>query len=180
MPRLFVALALPEAVRERLVALQPSVSMRGARWVPPAHLHLTLRFLGETPDVQVPPLLARLGRVVASPFALDLKGVGVFPHPARPQVLWAGLLPSEPLAALAMQVEAAVEAAGYAPERKPFHPHITLARLNHPERARVVAFLAQHQDFEAGPFTVSDFRLYASTLHPTGAVYAPLATFPLA
>lgn len=177
MPRLFIALALPAAVRESLAAVaRASPSAPGVKWVRPAHL--TLRFLGETAADRLPQVQAVLGRVQASSFPLHLRGVGVFPHPARPQVLWAGVVPHAPLLALAAQVEAAVQAAEYGPERKPFHPHITLARLNRPHRAWVQTFLAQYRDFEAVPFVVPDFRLYTSLLHPAGAVHTEVATFP--
>jgi 2'-5' RNA ligase len=180
MSRLFIALALPAAVRAPLAALaRASSAVPGVRWGQPAQVHLTLRFLGETPEDHLPRVQEALGRVQAPSFRLHQHGMGVFPGPARPQVLWAGVVPHAPLLALAAQVEAAVCAAGCLPERRPFHPHITLARLHRPDRAWVQTFLARHRDFEAGPFVVSDFRLYTSLLRPAGAVHTAVAVFPL-
>lgn len=177
--RLFIAIDLPDPIKARLSALQTSIPT--ARWVKPAHMHLTVRFLGDTERGEI----ARdaLATVRAAPFTLQVAGVGQFPpgerKPAR--VLWAGVAPDAGLTALHRAVEWALVEAGFAPELRPFSPHLTLARLklDRPHPA-VAAFLTRHRGFEAEPFEVTQFTLYASDLRPGGPQYTAQGTYPLA
>ncbi|GIV58939.1 MAG: RNA 2',3'-cyclic phosphodiesterase [Rhodothermaceae bacterium] len=177
MARLFVALDVPRPVRRKLLGLMRP--RPGVRWVREEQLHLTLRFLGHVEEAMERAVRERLDAVQAAPFSLRLGGTGVFPGPARPRVLWVGAHAEAGLLSLQQAVEAAVVDAGLPPENRPFHPHVTLARLQRPDTAWIRAFLRDHVDFEAGSFTVGHFALYASTLRPAGAVYERLADFPL-
>ena len=175
MRRLFIALGLPNAVRDALTALREDLD--GARWTPPDHLHCTLRFLGDTPEERIPYLEAALGGIAAPPLALRLDGLTAFPSPRAPRVLVARLAPDDALADLQRRIEAAVRDLGFAPEDRPFRPHVTLARLKRPGTRAVPAYLRSH---DAGaPFAADAFHLYASTLTPAGAVHERLASFSL-
>lgn len=178
--RLFVAVALPATIRAALVPL--TEELRGARWIPADQRHLTLRFLGDTPEGHLDDLRARLAGVSAPPFSVAVTGTGVFPpRPSRrspARVLWAGLSPAAPVIALKTALDAALDAD---PEERgrPFSPHVTLARFKAVPGPALDDYLARHRGFCTPPFEVDAFHLYASTLGPSGARHDLMARFPL-
>lgn len=145
-------------------------------------LHLTLKFLGETR----PADLAAIGRILAEVTSrhavheVDLTGVGAFPRPERPSVIWAGIAPQDPVRALAAELAAELEPLGFPPERRAFHPHITLARV----KGRPPAGLADLFDLYGGEVfgksLVREALHYQSELTPGGSQYSVLARAPLA
>jgi 2'-5' RNA ligase len=176
--RLFVAIALPEDLRARLSELQQGVP--AARWVDPDNLHLTLRFIGEADGVQAQDLDAALTQVRAERFEVTLTGVDCFGQGRKSRALWAGIAPCPELDRLRRKVEQAARAAGFAPERRKFKPHVTLARFKGDPGYRLHDFLACHAAFCATPFTAQEFVLFSSLLAQTGAIYTPEASYPLA
>lgn len=177
MPRLFIAIDLPVAVKQSLGGL--CTELPGARWVPDDQLHLTLRFLGETDEARTAALACGLAALRPHPFPLHLKGLGFFPATGPPRILWVGLKKSAALLELHRQVEGVVRHLDLPEDRKKFSPHITLARLDPRAAPHLAAYLAAHPRFRQPPFRVTAFRLYASVLHPHGAVHTCLAEFPL-
>ena len=169
MPRLFVAIELPETVRDLLEPL--ALGLPGGRAVPREQLHLTLRFIGELEGKALRDVRGVLGEVRARPFSLTACGVGCFPRRRDPRVAWAGFRHGPELAALHRGVEAALERVGIPPEGRKLHPHVTLVRLGAPRPARVAAWLREHAMLESPPFPVTAFRLYSSLLRPSGAVH---------
>jgi RNA 2',3'-cyclic 3'-phosphodiesterase len=173
MPRLFVAVDLPETHKRRLSGLQTDIP--SARWSRPQQMHLTLRFIGaDVPAEQVEPIKTALRSIHAGGFDLELRGVGRFPLGSRkaPRGLWVGIQPQPALNDLHHQVESALAGIGIAPDDRPFSPHITLARLKaHKLSPQAEAFLAAQADFRAEPFTVTEFLLISSTLTPGGSKY---------
>ncbi len=176
--RLFIAIALPEDLRARLSELQQG--MPAARWVDPDNLHLTLRFIGEADDVQAQDLDAALNQVRAERFDVTLTGVDCFGRGRKSRALWAGIAPCPELDRLRRKVEQAARAAGFAPERRKFKPHVTLARFKGDPGYRLHDFLACHTAFRATPFTAQEFVLFSSVLAQTGAIYTPEAAYRLA
>ncbi len=176
--RLFVAIALPEDLRARLSELQQGVP--AARWVDPDNLHLTLRFIGEADGVQAQDLDAALTQVRAERFDVTLTGVDCFGRGRKSRALWAGIAPCPELDRLRRKVQQAARAAGFAPERRKFKPHVTLARFKGDPGYRLHDFLACHTAFRATPFTAQEFVLFSSVLAQTGAIYTPEAAYPLA
>jgi 2'-5' RNA ligase len=178
MPRLFVAIDLPDAIKQQLLDLQTHIPT--ARWTKLEQMHLTLRFIGEVPDEEVEPIKSALAIVTASPFELTLRNVGHFPSGKRtlPRVLWVGIDKQPALNDLHQQIESALSQLGFKPDNKSFSPHITLARLklNRPAR-QVDHFLSKHERIHAGTFTATEFRLYSSLLMPHGAVYTVERSF---
>lgn len=179
--RLFVALALPEAVRQELAAVRAPLA--GVRWTPPENLHLTLRFIGDCDEARRDAMLAALDRVRVEPFILPVAGLGVFPSRGRAKVVWAGLGNAHTrLFQLRKQVDEALLSVDLTLDVHNFQPHITLGRLTETcEAKELTKFLARHARFEAPPFRVGEFHLMASTLR-TGAAprYESLRTFALA
>ena len=174
--RLFAAIRPPAPVVSTLLALQGGVA--GARWQDADQLHLTLRFFGEVSATQAEDIVVALERVRAAPFALALRGVSHFEKRGRPHTLWAGLAPSDPLAALQRKVEAAARQAGLMPEPRGFTPHITLARLGS-AAGPAIPFLARHAMLSQEPWPVAAFDLVESTLDPAGARYATVRRYRL-
>ena len=156
--RLFIAVPVADDVRLALGELMEKVA--GApiderafgqpRWVRVDGLHLTLRFLGATPDPRQQELAAALDASASGvrPFEISLAGGGAFPNPSRPRVLWIGIAEgSAQLSALAGRVSAELQRLGWPPEDRPFAPHLTLARTDGvpgaEDRARRLMELAQ-------------------------------------
>lgn len=160
--RLFVALALPEAIRAACERLQQGVP--GARWIPGENMHLTLRFLGEVSNADFDDVMHALADVVVAPFEIEVSGVGHFETRQVPTALWAGIRPSPALKHLQAKVERAVRAAGLPPETRKFAPHITLARLGESDPLRIRNFLQRNALFQPGTIPVDGFTLYSSHL----------------
>jgi RNA 2',3'-cyclic 3'-phosphodiesterase len=168
MPRVFVAIEIPEAVKRDLARYVPEV--RVARWVPPEQNHLTLRFIGEVSPDQLAAIKGALSGISFASFPLTLQGVGHFPPGRRlPRVLWVGIRPSGALLELQQRVEQALTALGIPPEERPFSPHLTLARLKEGAAPAAAAFEARHRELAYPPFEVTQLLLFSSVLTPQGA-----------
>jgi len=139
--RLFVAVPLADDVRRAVGQLMEDVAgapieeraVGQPRWVRVDGLHLTLRFLGATPDVRQQELAAAIRAAAegVAAFQVTLRGGGAFPNPARPRVLWVGIAEgAAELASLADRVNAEVNRLGWTPDDRPFAPHLTLARTD--------------------------------------------------
>jgi 2'-5' RNA ligase len=176
-PRLFIALALPEEVRERLSEI--SGGLPGADWVEPRQYHLTLRFLGEVGAPDFRDLREGLTGLSARSFHLNLRGLGVFPLRGSPETLWVGAERSEALKSLRNKVESLVVRRGQAPESRKFHPHVTLARVKGSRPEWVGAYVAGHSLFSATDIPVQSFALFSSKLTPDGAVHTLEKEYPL-
>lgn len=176
MHRLFVAIRPPEAIRDLLIDAMDDSPELG--WVKDDNLHLTLRFIGAVERPLADDLAAALGRIRSAPFALSLDGVGRFDR-RNGGALWAGVAPKAPVAALAAKIERACVIAGLPPERRAFHPHITLARFNRRSAAFADALAARNRALASPPFAVTEFILYQSHLSRHGAHYEAVASYAL-
>lgn len=177
MIRLFVAIGLPEGVRDRLDAL--CAGLPGARWVEPRNRHLTVRFIGEVEEPRFPEIDSALSAIRSPAFSLAMNGVDCFGDRRRARVLWAGVRPCERLSALRSKTEAALARAGLEPETRKFHPHVTLARLDGAKTGRLAAYLETHGSFLTEEFPVGEFALYSSHLGRNGASHVREAAYPL-
>lgn len=183
--RSFIAVPVDEAIIAQLASLQQEFRRAEAPvgWVRPEGMHLTLKFLGNMPEAQAPALEAALRRAAApfAPFPVRVESIGGFPNPRRPKVVRAGMREdTDTLAALAAAVDAATAALGFAPEERPFRPHLTLGRVKAPERLdRLSALLQAHADDRFGEMTVREVLLFRSDLSPRGARYTPLRRIAL-
>ncbi len=114
-------------------------------------------------------------------FELKCRGVGAFPNPVSPRVVWAGIETVPGLFALQRGVDEELKTLGFLPEDRPFSPHLTLARLKGRAKLRLLQEYLKDQGFreEAGSFTASEVHLFRSELRPDGARYTKLCTVAL-
>jgi len=193
--RIFVALEIPDAVRERIARFIEDVRelAPNARWVRPESLHVTLKFIGEkTPDA-VEKIKETLVRVSGqASFELAFRGCGFFPSATSARVFWVGIEENARLKDLANAVDDTISKAGVSREEREFNPHLTLARAGSgaPHRLRrdrgnrvfekLGERIATLKDLEFGTMTASEFILFQSKLSPSGAHYTAIARFTLA
>ncbi len=183
--RLFVALELPTDVRQELDqrTRRARSGLPRARWLGPEAMHLTLVFLGETAEDQLPALHRELRSAFARSQPMDLQVVelGAFPPRGRRRIVWAGVEATGDLGGLQGNVAEAVERTlRIEPERRPYHPHVTLARCKPPWPPSAVDSLTMAY----GPEPVEAFRvdhgsLVVSHLHRSGARYKTVETYAL-
>jgi RNA 2',3'-cyclic 3'-phosphodiesterase len=175
--RLFVALALPDGVVARINLMCSGIP--GARWVEPANMHITLRFIGEVDEPAAEEINYHLSRIDMPAFGLELKGLGTFGQGHKARALWVGVSPTPALLHLQGKVESAIVRAGQPPEGRKFTPHISLARFNRADPNRLQSFIEGNSLFRAGPWTVDRFTLFESKMGKGGSVYTPLADYDL-
>jgi len=191
--RTFVAIDIPEEIRQKLARFVEGV--RGfapeARWVNPASLHVTLKFLGEINEGKVAEVKRALAGVAGEVSQIGFRGTGFFPTVKAARVFWVGVEADEKLAALAKVVDAALAPLGIAREERAFTPHLTLARTGsgRPQRTRGDRENASFQKLQEklgqmpapdfGTMTAREFALYESKLAAGGAVYSKLQRFAL-
>ena len=183
--RAFVALRMNAEVESAISQLvDPLRELRsGVRWVRPANLHLTLRFLGDAVERNLLlPLDEALRDITGqtAPFILHARGTGAFPNLDRPRTVWIGLV-SEQLIQLARQVESAAVQAGFVPEGRPYTPHLTIGRvrdLHGWQQVRQALRESPNQDF--GSALISEMILYRSILGGEASQYQALARYQLA
>jgi 2'-5' RNA ligase len=180
--RTFIAVDTGKAIRDRCVALQETLARAGAdvKWVEAENLHVTLLFLGEVEDRDVPALCRAVAEVCAAQaaFRLSVEGVGCFPNPRRPRVVWVGAgAGGADLIALHDALEPPLLALGcYRREERQYTPHITLGRVRGDRSTGELAnALARKTDWQAGVTLVREVRVLSSELTPKGPVYATLS-----
>ena len=175
MHRLFVAIRPPEQVRDLLIDAMDEGP--GLRWVGDEQLHLTLRFIGEVERPLASDIAAALAKLRFPPFELRVRGIGRFDRRSG-GALWAGVGPRKPVAELAAKVDRACVEAGIEPERRAFHPHVTLARWNRSNAEAARDFERRHSDLSSPPFAVDAFILFESHLSRHGPHYEEVASYP--
>ena len=183
--RLFVALEIPASTRTALGELEARLrNTAGAnvRWVDPKGMHLTLKFIGEVPAMQLGAIRTALSSVhTANSIETAFRGVGWFPNARRPRVLWAGLEAGLELAALAGAIERALEPVGIARETREFQPHLTLARIKSDGGLDALRREVERLGTpELGRASYAEFDLMQSTLDPKGAIYTRIERFAFA
>ena len=181
--RAFVAVFPPLEVREALAGAARELRVAGeVRWIRPDNLHLTLKFLGDVAEDDLPRIAGVLDplRLRHEPFEARLSGFGGFPSARRARIVWAGIgAGTEPLRALALDVETFLEPLGFEREDRAYVPHLTLGRA----RGRPVTLGDVETNVEIpsgiGGFRVRNVELVESVLGGGGAAYTTLATYPL-
>lgn len=174
--RLFVALSIPDGVARSLMLLQGGVP--GARWQAREQLHLTLRFVGEVDGGDARALDDALAGIDAPAFEMQLHSVGQFGN-KQPHSLWAAARQNDLLEHLARKVDTAIRRVGQPQDAHKFTPHVTLARLRHPELDKVREWLTDNALYTSDPFMVGAFCLYSSKLTSDGSIYRVEQEYPL-
>ena len=189
--RLFIALDIDEEIRRRIERFVDGV--RGfapdVRFVGPQSFHVTLKFLGESDQVE--QIKSALREVNVSQIEVAFRGYGFFPGAKNARVFWAGIEAGPELPELASAVDTVMAPFGFEREKGPYRPHLTLARSGsgRPKRMRgdrsnatfagLDYKLSQLPKPEFGTMTAREFYLYESKLSPRGALYTKIESFPL-
>ena len=180
--RVFCAIELPAEVRAlaagHITLLREAVPEVRAGWERTEKLHITLKFLGEIATERVEALTAAAARVTRNlrPFSLSLAGAGAFPPRGNPRILWLGINDSSgALVGLQSRLEEECAGAGFSREERPFHPHLTIARVRSPQGARRLASVHREAGFQAVEFAVSDLVIMRSELGAGGSRYAEIS-----
>ena len=186
--RAFIAIELPDEIRQRLGQLETQLKTGGqqqVRWVNPESIHLTLKFLGNISSGRVDEITGAMEAAAReiTPFTIDVQGTGVFPNIRRARVAWVGLGgDTDRLLQLQKNIEASLGPLGFTPEGRDFTPHLTLARINEqasPEERQEFGELVTSTRFEGGSIKAEAIRLIRSQLSRAGAVYSRLAEVKL-
>jgi 2'-5' RNA ligase len=188
--RSFVAIELGDDLKKGLTETQELLKGRGiadlVRWVKPGGIHLTLKFLGNVPADRINEIVVAIsqGSHGIRPFALSFGGLGCFPSPSRPNVIWIGVDgDTETLTRLQGSIEDLLSVLGYPPEKRKYTPHLTLGRVaRHVDTGerRQLGRLIEKQSIDLlGEMTVLEVSLMKSELSPAGAKYTRLAAIDL-
>ena len=187
--RAFIAIELSPEIRlqlGQLIQKFKSLRIQAVRWVAVENIHLTLKFLGDTNRSE----LDKLSKILLSrsaefsPISFQVSGMGAFPNNRKPGVVWVGLQTSSALQELQGAIEGAASQIGTPTEERGFSPHLTLGRVRNDaspaDLQTLGSALTSMQASDFGFMTAVSFTLFRSDLRPQGALYTPLAHFPLA
>lgn len=174
--RLFIALDLPDAVRETLATWRAEVP--GVRWTPPERMHLTLRFLGETSADAMLAITGQIAMVQSPPVPIHTADLIRLPSARRPRVLAVRVAETPELADLHARLEAALAEVGVPPEDRPLLPHVTLVRFRHPDAATLRRVLRSAEPPRAEGVADS-FSLVRSQQGDGGPTYTTRLRVPL-
>jgi len=187
--RCFIAIGLPDEIKDGLSNLQAQLKtgdQPGVKWVDPYGIHLTLKFLGNVAVDRIEPITGAMEEAArgVSPFHLEVKGLGVFPSLSRVQVVWVGVSGEvDKLAQFQQRLESNLAGLGFAPEKRRFTPHLTLARLRDRaslyERQRFGQLIAGTKFELAYSFQVEAISLMRSQLTREGAIYSRISAVEL-
>ena len=183
--RVFAALELPPDLCQTLTGVmagfRASLPQGCVRWVRVEGIHLTLKFYGEVKPDRLPDIQASLVRAAekAALVSLAIEGLGIFPNPIQPRVIWTGMTGDlGALRVLHKAVEEGAAALGFMPDTREFSPHLTLGRVNGKlrpaDRQKLAEFPAQARVARLGEFMADTLSLMRSELRPGGSVYTRL------
>ncbi len=182
--RCFIAIEIPETIKKDIGSIVEISKKREAdvRWVENKNIHLTLKFLGNTPEELLSPLYESLQNVALSykPLYIRICKTGVFPNKKYPRVIWVGIEDSEILKRLQRDIEDSITLLGFQKEERAFHPHLTIARVRSQKKIEsLMTELDNYKEKDFGVFEVNSIKLIRSELKPTGAQYYCIYEIPL-
>jgi 2'-5' RNA ligase len=188
--RLFIAIDLSASIRkslsEQIRDLEKILDTSAIRWVKPSAIHITLKFLGETPEHKVERIQSTLTEIAPrfSPFTVQIGTFGCFPNLRKPRVLWVGIQDQTgSLKKIYHELEMEFRKLGFKAENRPFRAHLTLGRvkknLNSAALDTLRSQLGDVRIEELGKETVEAICLIRSILRPTGAEYTRLGLYEL-
>jgi RNA 2',3'-cyclic 3'-phosphodiesterase len=182
--RLFIAIDTPAAVKHRMALLRDDLARRtrDVRWEATGKLHCTLRFLGDVERSRLGSVERQVETAASgiSPLFLSYSGIGFFPDSIRPRVIWVGIRESGgDLRRLQEIVSGGLSALGFAPEGRPFHPHVTLGRVGGARESRGLIDIVETRTFEHPPVIIPAVEIMQSVPGPRGSEYVLLRSIPL-
>jgi 2'-5' RNA ligase len=182
--RSFVAINLDDSLRNEIDGATAGLKSGNwdVKWVSPANLHITLKFLGEIPEKSVTELKETLSSVVSrhESFVLKFRGVGVFPDKKRPRVIWIDILESDKLVKLQEEVENSLIPYGFEREDRSFSAHLTIGRIRSSGgKESLLRAMETLKERDFGNIEVNNVSLMKSDLKPAGAQYTTIAEFYL-
>lgn len=183
--RTFIAIEIPTAIQEKLIEIQTDLAKFVGRvsWVKRGNIHITLKFLGDVQANQIESISSALKQIAQthSSFNINFGGIGVFPNPRRPRVIWVGITSgAEEMTKLAEDIENSLQNLGFPREKRGFTPHLTLARIKRPLNLQAVSSkFNQYDNLDIPSLKVDNITLIQSQLHPQGSIYTPLEEFAL-
>jgi len=177
--RAFLAFEIEEeTVKKNLIGMQTRAMETGAdlKLVEPENIHMTIRFLGDTTLNMADKIFVEMQKVQFKPFPVQLTGLGVFPSLSFPRVLWAGIAQgAEQLQSVVNQIEPKLQGLGFPPDRNPFSPHLTIARVRSPRnKPQLADLVAKNAKYDFGSVEARCLRLKRSELTPNGPIYSTL------
>jgi len=184
MKRIFIGVKIDPGITlmNMISDFRTSLINERLKWTDINNLHITIEFLGDTGE-EIIGALDKMLRVVCEgtgPFHLVIAGAGVFRSPGDPRILWAGVVPSEKLNSLHAAIIKGLKETGIGTEERAFNPHLTLARIKGiQDGENLKSLIDKYSGKEIKTQLVSDVILYDSLLSPAGAIYKPLARYPL-
>jgi 2'-5' RNA ligase len=176
--RCFIAIDIDEGIRNQIDRLQNELRQKtgltrpDVKWVDSALIHLTLKFLGEVRDTDIPKVCKIAAGVAANHkgFWVDVAGVGTFGSTAR--VVWVGIDGNDALLTLQKELDEQLSAAGWPGDKKQFAGHLTLARIKKPQAGRILkGLIKEYSGLNLGSFAVDSICVYKSELTSSGPVY---------
>jgi len=180
--RVFIAVPIPATPALRQILARLGLLGGAVKPVDVDNLHVTLKFLGQTPIDQIPKIVNVMRNAAdgETAFTAEIIGLGAFPRPERPSVVWAGLHEADGLSRMAERLEQRLAPLGFPSERRPFHPHLTLARVRRKPPADLADLLRNRRVTEFGSTDIETIQLFQSEPGPSGPRYRSLSTVGLA
>ncbi len=174
--RTFIAIEIPLEIRKKVIDFINMVrTVQPIKWVEFENLHITLKFLGEVSEDRVKRVIESVESVMKGikPFAVSFEGLGCFPDPRYPRVVWIGVKEGAgEISVLQQHIDQALLATGFPVEKK-FHPHLTIGRV----KVRCDLSNILGKEFKSEPYTVKSITLFKSTLTPKGPIYETVRVF---
>ena len=182
--RTFLSIPLPTEVKSKKNMFYSTFDPLGGKinWIRSDNLHLTLKFIGYTPENSIMEIIKTLTKLFLKeePFNLIVNNTGCFPVPERPRVLWMGIDGNiKQLADMVLRIEDSLDKIGFSKEQKAYHPHITIARIKYPQKKTPNVDLFLKSTYDPIDFMVDRVQFLSSELLETGTVYSLLKSFPL-
>ena len=182
--RLFIAVELAEYIREEIARVQARMKKTQdiIKWVDPASIHITLKFLGEVREERIGKILEVIEQITekVSPFNIEIEGMGAFPNLTSLRVIWIGVKNNSSLGWLAANLESTLEKEGFPREKRKWVPHLTVGRVKVlKERDKLREFILREKGSKVGGMKVRYVTLMQSYLTPKGPIYTPIKKFLL-
>lgn len=182
--RCFLAIELPEEIQDQLARLQERLGaqVRGVRWTRTDHIHLTVKFLGEVPDRDIPSICELASTIAAryEPFELEIGQTGCFPPRGPARIVWAGIPdPPQSLNDCQRDCENGYAELGFKAEHRRYHPHLTIGRVKDPRANQDIRLAIENEgQFEAGRFQAEELVVFQSVLERSGPIYTVISRAP--